>query len=353
LAACGVTNGRGDVRLGILAPVNGPDAAYGVALTNGVDMALSYHEQLSTERFRVRVEDTSDGEGSTIQRALHLLDRGGSQVLLGEIWSVRTLAIAGVTLARGAILISPVAPHPDIATLGEGIYSLAVPRRRQLGGLLRYARDSLGVRRPAIFYADDGESAGLRERAQEVWTDLGMPRPVVISYRRGQHDFVKEVQDALDGGMDAFLALGSSRETLSLVSHASQGGFLGPYLGLETLGTQENLHLLKERSCIAAFADDSYLVTLPGQMRPELFDQSYRQRYGTSADAFARHGYLSLLMLSRALDAAEGDVGGLLNELEELRDPLLPDHVRVLRPPDYLARVRLVLVQGGKERDVW
>lgn len=346
-------SGRADLRLGVLAPLNGPDAPYGVALTNGVDLALSYHNQLSRERFRVRVEDSSGGEGSTIQRALRLLDREDSEVLFGEIWSVRTLAIAAVTLARGSILVSPMAPHPDIATLGKGIYSMAVPRHRQLEGLLRFARDSLGVHQPAVFFPEDDEGESLKERAKEMWMGLGMPRPLAIGYRRGQHDFVKEVQEALGSGVDAFLALGSSRETLSLISHASQGGFLGPYMGLETLGTQENLHLLKERSCIGVVADDSYLVTVPGQSRPEIFDQIYSQRYGSSADAFARHGYLALLMLGQALDRAGGDAEDLVDQLEELRDPLLPENVRVLKPPAHLARVRIVLVRDGGERDVW
>jgi hypothetical protein len=58
-------------------------------------------------------------------------------------------------------------------------------------------------------------------------------------------------------------------------------------------------------------------------------------------------------MLGRALEEAEGDAGGLLDVLEEWRDPLLPNDARVLAPPGGLARVRLVLVQGAGERDVW
>lgn len=342
-----------DLRLGVLAPLNGLDAPFGVGMTNGVDLGLTVHNSSSDERFRIRVEDTSEGDGATIRKSLRLLDELGSQVLLGEVWSARTLAVGGIALARNAVLISPVATHADIAGLGEGVYSLAVPRGRQIDELLRFARDSMSVTKPAIFYPNSDEGSELMRLAAERWTGFAMPRPVRVAYPAGEHDFVAEVEQALEAEVDAFLALGTSRETLSLVSHASQMGFLGPYLGLETLGTQENVNLLRQRSCTAAFADDSYLVSLPGASGPESFEQAYRQRYGTTADGFARHGFLAMMTLSLAFESAGGDIGDLRDALEDLRDPMLNDRLRYLRPPRSLARVRVVLFTGGLERDVW
>ncbi len=78
------------IRVGILAPLNGPDAPYGVALANGVDLALSYQAKNARSDVRIFLEDTSGGEAASIRKALTLLDQNGAQLLLGEIWSSRT-----------------------------------------------------------------------------------------------------------------------------------------------------------------------------------------------------------------------------------------------------------------------
>jgi ABC-type branched-subunit amino acid transport system substrate-binding protein len=339
--------------VGVLAPLNGPDAPYGVGLTNGVDLALALHERSGLYPIGVKVEDTSGGEDKVIRKSLDLLDRSGAEVLLGEIWSVRTFAVAGIVLARGMTLISPVAPHPDIGRLGEGVYSLAGPRRRQLDRLLLFARDSLGVRTPAVLYPETEEGSALQSTASSLWNSLGMSLSQSVPYRPGQHDFVAELDRCLERGADAILTLGTSREVLSLVSHGSQSGFLGPYLGLENLGTEENLHLFNERLCMGAFADDSYSVALSEEGGPDLFDQIYRQKYGTSADTFARHGFLAFRLIGLIVESSHGNPSALREGFEALRDPLLPPRDRFLRPPEDLARVRLVLLQSGAARDVW
>jgi ABC-type branched-subunit amino acid transport system substrate-binding protein len=343
----GALEARAVVRVGVLAPLNGPDAPMGVALTNGVDLALETARRGGLGLPRIQIRDSSLGAAATIRQGLELLR--DEEILVGEIWSARTLMLGALALCREAVLLSPVAPREDVARLGPGIFSLAVPRVRQVERLVAYARDSLGVRHPALFYPQDAPGRKLRDLFLEAWPGGGV---LSVGYPPGEHDFVDEVQQAFDAGADALVPLGSSRETVSLVSHASQQGFLGPYLGLETLGTAENVHLLQERFCRALYAEDSWDVLLPGTYHPRVFEQTYRQRYGTDADRFARHGYLALWLLvqvaSRWGDAPEAIARGL----EELRDPLEPE-ARFLRPPEHVARVRLVLIEGDRQRLLW
>ncbi|MBU1702389.1 MAG: ABC transporter substrate-binding protein [Candidatus Eisenbacteria bacterium] len=348
-----ITSLEAQVKVGILAPLNGPDAPVGVALANGVDLALSYQARSRHADVSLFVEDTSGGEAEAIQKALNLLDQNDVDLLLGEIWSSRTLAVAGVARARDVLMISPVASDPAVGRVGQGIYSLAVSRIRQMERLLVYAKESLEVKRPALFYSDAEDGRALRDIVTDIWISLGMPSPRRFAYTPGQHDFVQDVEEALSGGADAIIALGSSRETLSLVSHASQKGFLGPYLGLETLGTDENIHLLQERLCLAAYADDSYAVTLPGGENPDAFDQVYRQQFGTAADRFARHGFLSMLLLYQIISSSGESIEALEGGLENLRDPMEPGRKRVLNPPETMARVQLISIEGGVVKSVW
>ncbi|MCK4412918.1 MAG: amino acid ABC transporter substrate-binding protein [Candidatus Eisenbacteria sp.] len=338
--------------VGVLAPLNGPYARFGISLCNGADLARRTHNADARFPLRIEIADTAGDPGRCLAELARLY-HAGVRVFIGEIFSLNTLMAASYLQERNAVLISPAATDTTLRHLGAGTYACTMAPTDQLRTVVEYAADSLGVRRLALLWPDDPASAERVRIFRRQAVQRGMTIVLERAYRPGTTDFSEMVAATLADSIisfDAMFCPGGEREMVALLSHWAHGGFLGPFLGTAPLGEEIVRQVTAEYGLLTLFAGEAY-APVPG--RGELdFAQRHRLLYNSEPDDFTRRGWLAFDLVGRAVEAGAYCPEALTVQLEEAVRPRRRGGRGRWLPVPAAQAVPILYLQAGEEEQV-
>jgi ABC-type branched-subunit amino acid transport system substrate-binding protein len=105
------------IRVGLLLPLSGPNAALGQAMLEAAQLALFDQKD---ESLTLLVRDTGDTPDGAVAAARKVLDEG-AEIILGPLFSASVSAVAPLARSRGVNVISF---SNDISVAGDGVYLL-------------------------------------------------------------------------------------------------------------------------------------------------------------------------------------------------------------------------------------
>lgn len=337
--------------IGVLAPLNGPYARFGISLTHGVDIARRLHNAGARFPLRLEIADTQ-GDPQLCLEAVARLHRRGVRVFVGELFSLNTLMAASFLRERDALLISPAATDSTIARLGAGLYACIPGPHDQLRALATCAAESLGVERLAFIWPAEAEGRRWQRWFRRAAEARGMRVVCERAYRPGTTDFsdlIEELGGQLHERFDAIFCPGDMRELVGLLSHCAQTGFLGPFLGTPGMGADVVERITAEFGLLTLHPAGAYSAA-PGIEPSDDFAGRYRELYGDSADEFAHRGWVALSSVARAIEAGGYCPEALEAELERAcAQSLREGEGRNVGVPLSVAVPVLVLREGARE----
>jgi len=249
--------------IGLLAPLNGPFAKYGIALANGADVARRIYNANSRQPVKLSIADTGDTPASCLSAVARLYGQG-VRVFIGEIFSLQTLVCAAYLKDRDGILISPTATDSLVARQGSGVYICNMGVHEKLTAMADYMADSLGVNRLAMFWPNHSTGRSLAR----TYGDLAIERGISITfdepYRPGTTDFKRLLggpHGGVIGSIDAVFCPGDMRELVAMISQLTQQGFLGPFIGMEMMGDEIVSSMVDEFGLVTLYPGVSYVAT--------------------------------------------------------------------------------------------
>jgi branched-chain amino acid transport system substrate-binding protein len=177
------------VRIGLSAPLTGPDAAFGQGLRAGAEQAVAELNRAGGRRFALTVADDG-GDPRQAAAVAGRLTADGISLVVGPLQSSSVAAAAPVYERAGAVLIAPAAAYGPLT--GRGLWNLF-----RLGGgdpmQARAAADYLArtyAGRPVAVVSDKTTfGRGLAEAIAARLKELGQGEPVFLSVERGTRDF--------------------------------------------------------------------------------------------------------------------------------------------------------------------
>ena len=338
--------------LGVLAPLSGPYARYGISLTNGIDVARRLHNRRARFPLRLEIADTGGTPQRCLQAVADLYDRG-VRLFVGELFSLNTLVAGSHLRGRGGILLSPAATDSSVRLLGAGTYDCSAGPQEQLVAMLSFAADSLWVRRLGIFYprTDKGEvwAARCRREAHALGTRIVFDR----SYPPGTTDFTELLEQAaptVPDSLDGFFCPGEMRELVGLLTQMAHGGFLGTYLGSPSLGDPLVGRVVEDFGLKIVYPGETYAPREdPGE--EDGFAKTYERVFGEQADEFARRGFAAFGLLAESIESGGYCPAAMQDRLEGNASPSVRrGEGRRLTMPPHLARPELYLRVGARVR---
>ncbi len=162
------------LRVGLLLPLSGPQAAVGKTLLNAAQLALFDIAGDELALLPVDTKGTAEGAAAAARWAVD----HGVRLILGPVFAPSVTAIAPIAQAAGVQVISF---SNDRAVAGNGVYVMGLAPEAQIRRVLTYARDQ-GVKRVVGLLPDGPYGDRVEQVLQNLIPPLGMDLKMLARY---------------------------------------------------------------------------------------------------------------------------------------------------------------------------
>jgi len=342
----------GPILIGAVGSLTGPEASFGAPVRDGIQFAV---EQVNAaggvkgRKVEVRTYDSQGRLEDSVSAAQRLVIRDQVALILGEVSSSASLAIADVAQAARVPMVTPSATHPDVTRKGDYIFRTCFIDPFQGQAMARFARESLKLERISIL--QDGRNAyslGLSQAFQEGFKRLGGTIVSIEGYSKGDTDFRAPLLAVKKVKPQALYIPGFYGEVGVMARQAREVGLELPLLGGDGWESERLLALAGD-ALEGSYYSTHYAVDNPS---PELqrFVAAYQERYGHAPDVSAALGYDAARVALAAMERAESLTGPAIRDaLATTKDfPSVSGTISLDADRNPVKPAVILKIQGGK-----
>jgi len=309
------------IKIGVIGPLSGEVAFYGVELRNGAQLAAT---QLNEEQNRYYYELVSfdDGADSSIarQRAEEMVENREILAVIGPAFSVPTLS-AGEVFQKGKLpAISPSATSPKVTFLGDFIFRVCPSDSYNGKSLGEFVVQDLGFNKIAILWdetnaAYSGELAdAFTQRAEQ----LGAVVIKRLSYQSGQTNFLSSLQDIKEAEPEVIVLTGYASEAAFIVQQARNMGWDIPFVGGDGIHVNELIE--KGGEAVEGVKMTTFFSSDNPDPRVQDFVSSFLKTYGMDPGWATAHSYDAMRLIGEAIEKNGPSREGIQKALAETRN---------------------------------
>lgn len=301
------STGEPTFKIGSIGPATGNNAAYGLAVQNGAQIAVDeinaaggingYQIEFSFE------DDESDAEKAV--NAYNVLKDWGMQMLLGTVTSAPCTAVASETdndrmfqITPSGTAVESVQGHDNVFRVcfsdpAQGTKSAEYIATKGLATKIAVIYDSSDVYSSGIYsaFAAEAENQGLEIVAAEAFT------------ADNKTDFSVQLQKAKDSGAELVFLPIYYQEASAILQQADNMGYKPMYFGCDGLDG-----LLGVKGFDASLAEGVMLLTPfsadAQDDKTQAFNAAYEEAYGETPIQFAADAYDGIYAIKLAAEQA-------------------------------------------------
>jgi branched-chain amino acid transport system substrate-binding protein len=345
----------GPVPVGAIEILSGPNAAYGVAIRGGLQLALDDVNQkgvLGGRKIALSIEDSAGDKNQAINAARTLIGRDHVVTVIGPTLSNEMFAVGPVVNSRKIPIIGTSTTASGITDIGPYVFRTSLPESDVVPVTMKRAEYKFGVKTIALMYAnDDAFSKSGFDVMQAAAGKTGLKILTIETFGSKDSDFSAQLTKIKSLKPDAIGISALVEPVAGVLLQARQLGF-----GKETTFIGGNGSNSPKLGQIAGAAADGLIVGSPwfiGKDDPanQKFVAAFRAKYNSDPDQFAAQAYDTMFIVAQAIDRA-GDT-----DPEKIRDALTKtDYTGVMGPisfgpdrsPASAAGVVVLVMEGGK-----
>ena len=219
---------QGSYKIGVMLPLTGDGAAYGLPEQKGVKIAIEEINAkggINGRKLEAIYEDSkcNPKDGNAAAQKLVNIDR--VKVIVGGACSGETLGASPITEANKVILISPSATNPDVTKAGDFVFRVA-PSDAYAGVVAsNYAFDELKAKKAALISESTDYAQGLRKVFRENFAKSGGEIAADETYNPEDTDFRTQVTKVKSADPDViYLVPQAPQKGLLLVKQIKEAG---------------------------------------------------------------------------------------------------------------------------------
>jgi branched-chain amino acid transport system substrate-binding protein len=299
------------IKVGAISPNTGDLAAYGEAVTNGIDLAVAEINAAGGVLGRPLEITHLDDKGDSTEgaNAFNKLVSDGVKAIIGSVTSGVTAGLGALADSEGMLLLTPTATADTVTDGLKGVFRACYKDSFQGEVAAKLAVD-LGVKKVAVLYASgDAYSAGLYESFKAASEKLGLEL-VATESTSGVHDtdFTTQLTNIVAAGPELIFAP-FYYDTVgpNIVPQARAAGFTGYFAGAD--GWDGTVPVMVEDKTLynKCFFVNHYAPDDPSEV-VQNFVKGYTDKFGAaSLNALAALAYDSVYMLKQTIEAAGTD----------------------------------------------
>ncbi len=291
-----------ELRIGIAAPLNGPDSVYGEQIRQGVEQAiadLNASGGFLGRRARSVPRDDGNDPGRAVEVAKAFAAAGVS-VVIGDFSSAATVAASSVYADAGILNITPSALAPAVTDRGlSTIFRVSARDDEQAGSAARLLL-AHHIGRVAIVHDRTGEGKALADAVRTALGKAGVADTYYGSLEKGTRDMSGLVGRIKASGAQVVVFGGGPLEAGLLMRQLRDAGSRATLIGGSALASDDF-------AAAAGTAADGAMLVFPQdpRTRPAAADLLRRLRSrGQEPDAYVFYAYAAVQVIQQAMEAS-------------------------------------------------
>lgn len=303
LAAC-AREPQHVARIGVVAGLTGPTAAWGQAIQRGAEMAA---EEAHVE---LVIEDDQAKPEQTTLIAEQLIARDDVVAIVGGETSGRAMAIAPLADRNRIALVSPTASAPPVTRGHRFVFRVCATDDLEALAIAQVARERLQAKRAVILRDTKNDySVGIAETFKRAFAGA----VDVFDYAEGDSDFRAQLTSAKALAPDVLVIPGYYSDVAQIATQARDLGISTPLLG----GSGWDSPKLVEIGGRAV--EGGWFASGLRSASPQ-FVKRFRQLYGTDPDSSNAEAYDAVSIVAAAIARVGNDRVRVRDAIAATRD---------------------------------
>jgi len=285
------------VKIAMAGALNGPDAALGINIKNGVQLALDKHNAANPGcQIELKAFDTEGDPQKATAIAPQIVDDASIIGLVGPAFSGETKATGGVFDQAGLVAATASATNVTLSEQGWKTFLRGLANDGVQGpSVANYLKNALGDKKICVVDDSTDYGTGL---AKAVRDTLG---PVAdeacnISVKKGDKDFSAAVTQVKGQSPDSVFYSGYYAEAAPFVQQLRDAGFTGKFVSADGTKDEEFVKQAGESS------KDALLSCPCGPASPE-FTAEYSAKFNQAPGTYSTEGYDLGTIMAKGIDS--------------------------------------------------
>lgn len=341
--------------IGMLAPQTGDVALYGIAATEGAQLAVEEINAaggINGKMVELKIVDEK-GDVTEAINGYELLKEYGMDMLLGDVTSKPTLAVAELAKEDGIPMITPTGTAAAITETGDNVFRTCFTDPFQGVTLAKFTAENLGATNVAVLYnKGDDYSAGVADAYMAEAANLGLNVVAQESYGSDDVDFKTQLTKIISSDAEVIVLPDYYGKAAMVATQARALGFTGPIVGPD--GFDGVLDSVDANNL--QVTDNIYYTNhfFDGDTTPVVanFVANYTEKYGKAPLSFAALGYDSVYLLKDAIETAGDqytDYAVLTQALADAEIDGVTGHITFDAQGDPVKSVSVIKIENGEQ----
>lgn len=302
-----VTKDKETIKIGGLAPLTGDVSQYGIAVDNGVQMAvadINKNGGILGKQIEYIHEDEK-GDPTEAVNAYNKLVEKDIVALVGDVTSKPTKAVALKAKADNMPMITASGTQEDITQVGENVFRACFIDPYQGKLMANYAAKKLNAKKAAILYdKDDSYSSGIANAFDAAAKEYGITITNKEGYASKSKDFSSQLTKIKANQPDVIMVPVYYTDVALIAVQAKTQGITSKLLGADGWDTvldkidASNVDALANSFFCSQYSDTSTDADL------QAFLKAYEEKYKQKASMFSVLGYDAMRIMAAAIEKA-------------------------------------------------
>lgn len=304
LASGGGSADAAEILFGEVSSLTGPEATFGRSQSQGIALAVKEINEAGGVLGRPIRVITYDNQGRPTESAAaanRLIVRDRVHVLLGEVASSRSLAMAPIAEEHRVPMITPASTNPGVTQDKDWVFRVCFIDPFQGLVMAKFAREELEISRVAVLRdVRNDYSVGLANFFVKAFEEMGGQIAGDQSYSAGDIDFRSQLTEIRANRPEAIYVPGYYTDVGLIARQARELGLEVPLMGGDGWDSSKLFEIGGE-ALDGSFFSNHYSFENPDPV-VQTFIQKYKEAYGQVPDALAALGYDAARLAADAIE---------------------------------------------------
>ena len=294
------------ILLGEVGSLTGSEATFGISTRNAIELAINEVNAaggVKGRKIEVRVYDNQSKPEEAAQAANRLINQDNVLLILGEVASSNSMAMAEKAQPAKVPMISNASTNPKVTEIGDYIFRVCFIDPFQGYVMAKFSHDNLKLNKVAVL-RDLGSaySQGLADVFERKYTEMGGKIVARETYTKGSTDFRSQLTAIKRESPDAIYIPGYYNDIGLIARQARELGITATLMGGDGWDS-EKLFELGGSAVEGSYFSNHYSPDDPNP-RVQKFIASYKKAYGSVPDSLAALGYDAAMVAVDAIKRA-------------------------------------------------